>query len=151
MGEWQIRIKPKMTISRPMTRHKTRRNALVVLLETIPPLFHIALVSGLAYYVWHFHPNSPTWVMGSGYCVLQILLNWIQFLRYKVCFNVSFDISIALNFIKLNDNLINRTSDILQSVVPTSTKNFPGYVHRFPSLTSSKDARQTCSEYEVSF
>ena len=100
MGEWQIRIKPKMTISRPMTRHKTRRNALVVLLETIPPLFHIALVSGLAYYVWHFHPNSPTWVMGSGYCVLQILLNWIQFLRYKVCLwssKITFDISIVLN------------------------------------------------------
>ena len=84
MGEWQIRIKPKMTISRPMTRHKTRRNALVVLLETIPPLFHIGLVSGLAYYVWFFHPNSPTWVMGSGICVFQIILNWIQFLRYKV-------------------------------------------------------------------
>ena len=100
MGEWQIRIKPKMTISRPMTRHKTRRNALVVLLETIPPLFHIALVSGLAYYVWHFHPNSPTWVMGSGYCVLQILLNWIQFLRYKVFLmssEITFDISIVFN------------------------------------------------------
>ena len=65
---------------------------------------------------------------------------------------ITFDISIALNYqITLNDILINRTSDILQSVVPTSTKNFPGYVHRFPSLTSSKDARQTCSEYEVSF
>ena len=84
MGEWQIRIKPKMTISRPMTRHRTRRNALVVLLETIPPAFHIALVSGLVYNVWVFHPNSPTWVMGSGFCVFQIILNWIQFLRYKV-------------------------------------------------------------------
>ena len=53
--------------------------------------------------------------------------------------------------VALKENLVNRTSDTLQSVVPTSTKNFPGYVHRFPSLTSSKDARQTCSEYEVSF
>ena len=113
MGEWQIRIKPKMTISRPMTRHKTRRNALVVLLETIPPLFHIALVSGLAYYVWHFHPNSPTWVMGSGYCVLQILLNWIQFLRYKVCFNVKWNYFWYFDQITFKDNLINRTSDII--------------------------------------
>ena len=74
-----------MTISRPMTRHRNRRNALVVLLEIIPPLFHLSLVSLLAYYVLHFHPHSPTWVGATGFCVLQIIMNWFQFLRYKVC------------------------------------------------------------------
>ena len=74
--------------TRPMSRHRNRRNALVVLLEIIPPAFHTALITLLAYFVFHFHPNSPTWVGGAGFCVLQIILNWIQFLRYKVCFNL---------------------------------------------------------------
>ena len=50
----------------------------------------------------------------SGFVVLQILFNWVQFLRHR-------------------------------SHVAVSTKNFPGYVHRWPSLTTSKDQR-TCNE-----
>ena len=79
-----------------MTRHRNRRNALVVLLEIIPPVFHLSLVSLLAYHVFHFHPNSPTWVGGAGFAVLQITLNWIQFLRYRVCVNFRIEFPILL-------------------------------------------------------
>ena len=46
----------------------------------------------------------------AAFSVLQIVLNWVQFLRHR-------------------------------SVVGISKRNFPGYVHRFPSLTTSRDSR----------
>ena len=103
-----------------ISKSRARRTALMVLLETIPPVFNVALVSGLTFLTFKHHIEDRSgWILAvSTFVVLQLILNWIQFLRYKAS-------------------------------VPTSTKNFPGYVHRFPSLTCSKDARQVNEEFEA--
>jgi len=98
----------------------------MVLLETVPPVFNVCLISGLTFLTFKHHLAGAHSITGgdglivfiTSFVVLQILLNWVQFLRHK-------------------------------ATVPTSTKNFPGYVHRFPSLTCSKDERQVNEEFEA--
>ena len=95
----------------------------MVILESFPPAFNVLLISGLAYLIFrHRRQNSSpddleddegggsTFAAFAAFSVLQIVLNWVQFLRHR-------------------------------SVVGISTRNFPGYVHRFPSLTTSRDSR----------
>ena len=96
------------------SRHRSLPN---LLLETIPPVFHILLVSLLAYYAVHLNPGSALWLLATFFVVAQILLNWGFFLANK-------------------------------SIVIASPKNFPGYMHRFPSLTSSRDFQEVHEEVE---
>jgi len=104
---------------------------LMVILESFPPAFNVLLISGLAYLIFrHRHQNSSpddleddggggsTFAAFAAFSVLQIVLNWVQFLRHR-------------------------------SIVGISTRNFPGYVHRFPSLTTSRDSREVNDDFEA--
>ena len=110
-------------MGRYTSKSRARRTALMVILESFPPAFNVLLISGLAYLIFrHRRQNSSpddleddegggsTFAAFASFSVLQIVLNWVQFLRHR-------------------------------SVVSISTRNFPGYVHRFPSLTTSRDSR----------
>lgn len=87
---------------------RRHRPLTTIMLETLPPIFHVTLLSLLTYYSFYLNPDSAFWHLTSIFVVGQILANWFCFLRNK-------------------------------SVVPASPKNFPGYKHRYPSVTSLKD------------
>jgi len=88
------------------SKSRARRTALMVVLESFPPAFNLVLISGLAYLIFkHRDVHNETFAIFAAFVVLQIFLNWVQFLRHR-------------------------------SMVPISTRNFPGYVHRFPSMTT---------------
>ncbi|CAB4065372.1 ZDHHC [Lepeophtheirus salmonis] len=81
-----------------------------LLLETLPPLFSVCLITSLSWASYSLTP--PEYVPLILLFQIQIIAQCIQFHRYA-------------------------------SIVPTSAKNFPGYVHRYPSLTGRKEETQT--------
>ena len=91
-------------------RIRRARSVTTYLLETIPPLFHLFLLTSLTFYSFYFNPSNALWHLSTLFIVGQIVANWVQF-------------------------LLNR------AIILASPKNFPGYVHRFPSLTSSRGRR----------
>ena len=57
---------------------------MMVLLESIPPTFNLVLISGLAYLIYkHRDVHRETFAIFAAFVVLQIFLNWVQFLRYR--------------------------------------------------------------------
>ena len=57
------------------------RNALHILLMTVPVVFNIALVSFLTYYTVVINKDNPEWTMIAIFVDAQLVLNWLQFLR----------------------------------------------------------------------
>ncbi len=111
----------------PLGRGNPRgtRSVVILLLETLPPIFHIVLLSALTYYSFYLNPGRATWHLITFFVVAQLLANWW-------CFYAN------------------------RSIVLASPKNFPGYVHRYPSLANSKDPglpteeeRQKLDEYRT--
>ena len=91
------------------------RSMATCLLETVPPVFHLALIGSLAYHAIILNPYSNFWPLATFFVVAQIVSNWGFFLANK-------------------------------SIVLASPKNFPGYQHRYPSLTSNKGFKETAAE-----
>jgi len=68
---------------RPRRSTFRSQSPLTILLETIPPVFHISLVSCLAYYAFAMNPYSTEWKVSAVFVVGQIALNWFSFLANK--------------------------------------------------------------------
>jgi len=84
------------------------RSAVTILLETLPPVFHVGLTLALSYYAVALHPDEPAWLVAALFIDGQIFAQWL--------------------FFRLN-----------QSTVEPSSKNFPGYIHRYPSLAHARE------------
>ncbi len=100
------------TSTRGMLRRGRPRQGIgsvtTLLLETLPPVFNVALTALLSYYAVYLNPGQARWQLAAGFVVLQLAANWAMFVRHR-------------------------------SAVVASPKNFPGYQHRYPSLSSSRD------------
>lgn len=78
-----------------------------LLLETVPPVFHVTLTSLLTYLFLTLRPDDHYLRLVGLFFLFQMLANWVMFL--------------------LN-----------QATVSVSPKNFPAYIHRYPSLTHAR-------------
>ena len=63
--------------------HLRHRHLPTLLLETLPPIFHVSLLSLLTYYTFYLNPESVSWHLMTIFVVAQILLNWFFFLQNK--------------------------------------------------------------------
>ena len=68
---------------RPRRSTFRSQSPFTILLETVPPVFHIGLVSCLAYYAFAMNPYSTEWKVSAVFVVGQIALNWFSFLANK--------------------------------------------------------------------
>ena len=68
---------------RPRRSTFRSQSPFTILLETVPPVFHIGLVSCLAYYAFAMNPYSTEWKVSAVFVVGQIVLNWFSFLANK--------------------------------------------------------------------
>ena len=76
----------KMMRRLPHTPRRTIRrglNTINLLLMCIPPLFNIFLVSFLSYYTVVLNDDAPNWILVAIFIDLQLMLNWVQFLRHQ--------------------------------------------------------------------
>ena len=65
-----------------LTRGASQRGSTKVttlLLETLPPLFHVGLLSMLTYYSLYLNPENIYWHGAVAFIVLQIVANWVMF------------------------------------------------------------------------
>ena len=69
--------------NRGYTRMSHTRSPLTMLLETIPPLFHVLLLGLLTYFVVYLNPTSIRWHLLALFIVAQIVANWGFFLANK--------------------------------------------------------------------
>ena len=83
-------------------RRRSPSSVAHILLESLPPVFHLGLLFLLTYECVVLRPDDLRWRLLVAFVVFQIVGNWIFFLWNK-------------------------------SVVWTSPRNFPGYVHRYPA------------------
>ena len=58
-------------------------NSINLLLMGVPPVFNICLVSFLSYYTVVLNNDAPNWILVAVFIDLQLLLNWVQFLRHQ--------------------------------------------------------------------
>ena len=113
------------------------KNALHILLMTVPVVFNIALVSFLTYYTVVINKDNPEWTIIAIFVDAQLVLNWLQFLRNQAIIRPS----------KKNFPGMNSSFELFKKQYSTHFKSFSGYVHRFPSLTNSRDTREINDEF----
>ena len=75
---------------RPRRSTFRSQSPLTILLETIPPVFHVGLVSCLAYYAFAMNPYSTEWKAAALFVVGQIALNWLFFISNRVAIQYNF-------------------------------------------------------------
>ena len=92
-------------------------NTINLLLMCIPPLFNIFLVSFLSYYTVVLNNDAPNWILVAIFIDLQLMLNWVQFLRHQAIIKPSKKnfpgkkINFLMNFLKefeVNDYYLSR-------------------------------------------